>query len=56
MRREDAAAAIEYAILAAFIAAVVVAAVMVLGQQTGGLFRGTADSVQRGFDARTTVR
>ncbi len=44
--REQAVSAVEYTFMAALIAAVIVAIVLVLGQQTNGMFECTSQSIQ----------
>jgi Flp pilus assembly pilin Flp len=44
--QEDGASAVEYAILASLVAAVVVAAVFLLGQKTSEAYCRTSDSLQ----------
>lgn len=48
---QSGAAAIEYAILAAFVAAVIVAVVLVIGQQTQSLFSCTSDTMKGGTNS-----
>ena len=43
---EEGASSVEYALLVAFIAAVIVAAVVLFGTQVGSLFDDTCDSVR----------
>lgn len=52
---ESGATAVEYGIMVALIAAVVVAVVFVLGQQTKSLFQKTSDSLNAGSGTVVTT-
>jgi len=45
LREDDGATAVEYAIMASAIAAVIVVIVMAVGLQTQGMFQGTATAL-----------